>query len=330
MENNNRYLESCGAGERSGLYYTCVNSYLTAEELAYILNNSESKVLITSRAKREVALQALKAVPEDQAVPGRSTAAIDDGAVRRFRDRGRRLSRHADRRRSARARRCSTPPAPPAGPKGILRPLPREPAVRAAAAVPLPAQAVALPRGHDLPVAGAALPLGAAGRGRRSRSATAARRSSWSASIPSSTWRWSRSTRSRTASSCRPCSAACSSCRRGARALRPVVAGDRRPRRRALPGAGEGADDRMVGPDHPRVLRRHRGPRLHRLRQRGMARAPGHRRQGAARRPAHPRRRHAALSARARPARSGSRPRRRSSTSTTRRRPRRRARPTAR
>lgn len=23
MENNSRYLEACGAGERSGLYYTC-------------------------------------------------------------------------------------------------------------------------------------------------------------------------------------------------------------------------------------------------------------------------------------------------------------------
>ncbi len=31
MENNSRYLEACGAGERSGLYYTCVNSYLTRE-----------------------------------------------------------------------------------------------------------------------------------------------------------------------------------------------------------------------------------------------------------------------------------------------------------
>ena len=38
MENNNRYLEACGAGERSGLYYTCVNSYLTPVELAYILD----------------------------------------------------------------------------------------------------------------------------------------------------------------------------------------------------------------------------------------------------------------------------------------------------
>ena len=31
MENNSNYLEACGAGERSGLYFTCVNSYLTAE-----------------------------------------------------------------------------------------------------------------------------------------------------------------------------------------------------------------------------------------------------------------------------------------------------------
>jgi long-chain acyl-CoA synthetase len=63
MENNSRYLESCGAGERSGLYYTCVNSYLTAEELAYILQNSESQLLITSQEKREVAAQALKTCP---------------------------------------------------------------------------------------------------------------------------------------------------------------------------------------------------------------------------------------------------------------------------
>ncbi len=63
MENHPRYIECCAAGERAGLYYTCVNSYLLADELAYILNNSESKVLITSRAKRDVALQALKQAP---------------------------------------------------------------------------------------------------------------------------------------------------------------------------------------------------------------------------------------------------------------------------
>ncbi len=63
MENNARYVETCGAGERAGLYYTCVNSYLTPDELAYILNNSESKLLITSRAKRDVALAALRQCP---------------------------------------------------------------------------------------------------------------------------------------------------------------------------------------------------------------------------------------------------------------------------
>ena len=63
MENNDRYLETCAAGERAGLYYTCVNSYLTVDELAYILDNSDSRVLITSAAKQEVALEAAAKCP---------------------------------------------------------------------------------------------------------------------------------------------------------------------------------------------------------------------------------------------------------------------------
>ncbi len=63
MENNNRFIEACAAGERTGLYYTCVNSYLKAEELTYILNNSESKLLITSVSRLEVAREALKSCP---------------------------------------------------------------------------------------------------------------------------------------------------------------------------------------------------------------------------------------------------------------------------
>jgi len=63
MENNVRYVECCCAGEGSGLYYTCVNSYLTPEEVAYIVNNSESRILITSEAKRNVAEAALKSCP---------------------------------------------------------------------------------------------------------------------------------------------------------------------------------------------------------------------------------------------------------------------------
>jgi len=63
MENHARYLECCGAGERAGLYYTCINSYLTAEELAYIVGNCEAQVLITSVARLEVARVALLQCP---------------------------------------------------------------------------------------------------------------------------------------------------------------------------------------------------------------------------------------------------------------------------
>lgn len=63
MENNIRYMECCGAGERAGYYYTCVNSYLTKDELAYIINNSESQILITSQSRREVSLAALEDCP---------------------------------------------------------------------------------------------------------------------------------------------------------------------------------------------------------------------------------------------------------------------------
>ena len=57
MENNLRMLEVEGAAERTGLYYTCINSYLSADEAAYIVNDSEARVFVTSAAKREVAAE---------------------------------------------------------------------------------------------------------------------------------------------------------------------------------------------------------------------------------------------------------------------------------
>lgn len=63
MENNIRFVEACGAGERSGLYYTPINSYLKADELAYIINNCDAQVLITSSAKKEIAREALASTP---------------------------------------------------------------------------------------------------------------------------------------------------------------------------------------------------------------------------------------------------------------------------
>ena len=90
MENNARYLESCGAGERSGLYYTAINSHLTADELAYIVDNSESQVLITSRSKLPVALDALTQCPRVtlclvvDGVPAGTPDAVGNAAVRSF------------------------------------------------------------------------------------------------------------------------------------------------------------------------------------------------------------------------------------------------------
>jgi long-chain acyl-CoA synthetase len=63
MENNDHYIEACVAGERSGLYYTCINAYLQADEVAYILNNSESRLLVTSAQKLAVAREALASCP---------------------------------------------------------------------------------------------------------------------------------------------------------------------------------------------------------------------------------------------------------------------------
>ena len=48
-------LEIGGGAERTGLYFTCINSYLSPEEVAYIVNDSDARVLISSAAKREVA-----------------------------------------------------------------------------------------------------------------------------------------------------------------------------------------------------------------------------------------------------------------------------------
>lgn len=64
LENHPRYVECGAAGARAGLYYTNINSYLTARELAYIVNNSLSKVLITSKSRLDTALEALRDCPE--------------------------------------------------------------------------------------------------------------------------------------------------------------------------------------------------------------------------------------------------------------------------
>jgi len=55
MENSTRLLEIEGGAERTGLYYSLINTYLGADEVAYIVANSQAKLLFTSAAKRPVA-----------------------------------------------------------------------------------------------------------------------------------------------------------------------------------------------------------------------------------------------------------------------------------
>jgi long-chain acyl-CoA synthetase len=63
MENNLQYIECESAAERSGLYFTCINSYLTAEEVAYIVNDCQASLFISSGAKSDVAIEVAKLCP---------------------------------------------------------------------------------------------------------------------------------------------------------------------------------------------------------------------------------------------------------------------------
>jgi long-chain acyl-CoA synthetase len=48
MDNSPRYFEVAWAAQRSGLYYTCVSSKLTAAEVEYIMHDSQAQVLVAA------------------------------------------------------------------------------------------------------------------------------------------------------------------------------------------------------------------------------------------------------------------------------------------
>ena len=63
LENSPRYHEIFWAAHRAGLYYTCISSYLTAPEVAFIVEDCGARVVLSSTYKRDVAGQLPEMVP---------------------------------------------------------------------------------------------------------------------------------------------------------------------------------------------------------------------------------------------------------------------------
>ncbi len=59
MENQIRFMEVCWAALRSGIYITAINSYLSAPEVAYIIDDCDAEAVVTSRAKASVITEVL-------------------------------------------------------------------------------------------------------------------------------------------------------------------------------------------------------------------------------------------------------------------------------
>jgi len=63
MENRAEYFEPCWAAQRSGLFFTCINSHFNADEVAYIVDDCDAQVLVVSDALRDVAAELVDKTP---------------------------------------------------------------------------------------------------------------------------------------------------------------------------------------------------------------------------------------------------------------------------
>jgi long-chain acyl-CoA synthetase len=80
MENNARLPECEGAAERIGLYFTLVNSHASPDDAAYIVDNCQARLVVTTAAKAEVAVQVVGRCPSIE------RWLMVDGAVDGFED----------------------------------------------------------------------------------------------------------------------------------------------------------------------------------------------------------------------------------------------------
>lgn len=67
MENNEHIHAVMWAARRSGLYYVPINTHLTAAEAAYIVENSNAKAIVGSAALRQTCAELADHLPADPA-----------------------------------------------------------------------------------------------------------------------------------------------------------------------------------------------------------------------------------------------------------------------
>ena len=63
MENRAEFFEPCWAAQRSGLFFTCINSHFNADEAAYILDDCDAQVLVISDTLRDIAAELVDKMP---------------------------------------------------------------------------------------------------------------------------------------------------------------------------------------------------------------------------------------------------------------------------
>ena len=214
-ENHPRYLELAWAAQRAGLRYTAVSPRLTADEVG----------LHPRGLGRHGPLRELRRPPTSPArrPSARGVAAArrldgSDGRLRRLRGALRGGTAGAARRRGARASSSSTPRARPAGRRRSSRELPLTPIGTPPGARRAARAALRLRRGHGLPLAGAAVPLGAAAlqHGRPPARRHDDRDGPLRPGVDAASW--SSATASRTRRWCRRCSSGSCGCRRASAA----------------------------------------------------------------------------------------------------------------
>ncbi|MBN9530276.1 MAG: AMP-binding protein [Alphaproteobacteria bacterium] len=101
LENQVRYPELCWAAKNAGLYYVCISRQSNAVDAAYIVENSQARVLITSAALAAIAGEALALLARPP------VALMIDGATTPFQSYEEAIAAEADIRPAGRRRGSS-------------------------------------------------------------------------------------------------------------------------------------------------------------------------------------------------------------------------------